>query len=55
MPWKPTGHSGSASGARTFILLISTDLALKYLVISRPALLGVSAQIHEVGVSASYS
>ncbi len=44
------GDTVSTSGARVFTLLIS---ALKRLVTSRPALLGVSAQMHGVGVPAS--
>jgi hypothetical protein len=46
------GDTGSASGARVFALLISS---LKCLVTSRPVLLGVSAQMHGVGVPASDS
>jgi hypothetical protein len=46
------GDTSSASSARVFTLLIS---ALKRLVTSRPVLLGVSAQMHGVGVSASDS
>ena len=44
--------TSSAPGACVFSLLIS---ALKRLVTSRPALLGVSAQMHGVGVPASDS
>ncbi len=44
--------TSSASSARVFSLLIS---ALKRLVTSRPVLLGVSAQMHGVGVPASDS
>ena len=44
--------TSSASSARVFSLLIS---ALKRLVTSRPVLLGVSAQMHGVGVHASDS
>ena len=46
------GDTGNASGARVFTLLIS---ALKRLVTSRPVMLGVSAQMHGVGVPASDS
>ncbi|KAF8495992.1 hypothetical protein F5888DRAFT_1907591 [Russula emetica] len=46
------GDTGSASSARLFTFLIS---ALKFLVTSHPALLGVSAQMHGVGVPASDS
>ncbi len=46
------GDTSSASCARVFTLLIS---ALKRLVTSRPSLLGVSAQMHGVGVPASDS
>ena len=46
------GNTSSASSAHVFTLLIS---ALKCLVISRPVLLGVSAQMHGVGVSAGDS
>ena len=41
------GDTSSASSARVFTLLIS---ALKRLVTSRPILLGVSAQMHGVGI-----
>jgi hypothetical protein len=47
-----TDGDGGASGARIFALLIS---ALQRLVTSRPALLGVSAQMHGMGVHASDS
>jgi hypothetical protein len=43
------GDTGSASSARVFTILIS---ALKRLVTSRPAMLGVSAQMCGVGVPA---
>jgi hypothetical protein len=46
------GDTSSASSARVFTLLIS---ALKRLVTSRPVLLGVSAQMHGVGVPVSDS
>ena len=46
------GDTGNSSRARVFTLLIS---ALKRLVTSRPAMLGVSAQMHGVGVPASDS
>jgi hypothetical protein len=46
------GDTSSASSARVFTLLIS---ALKRLVTSRPILLGVSAQMHGVGVPAGDS
>ena len=46
------GDAGNTSSARVFTLLIS---ALKRLVTSRPVLLGVSAQMHGVGVPASDS
>jgi hypothetical protein len=46
------GDTGSASSARVFTLFIS---ALKRIVTSRLTLLGVSAQIHTLGVSASDS
>jgi hypothetical protein len=46
------GDTGNTSSARVFTLLIS---ALKRLVTSRPVLLGVSAQMHGVGVPASDS
>ncbi|KAI0260988.1 hypothetical protein BGY98DRAFT_1054279, partial [Russula aff. rugulosa BPL654] len=46
------GDTGSSSSARVFSLLIS---AIKHLVTSRPNLLGVSAQMHGVGVPASGS
>lgn len=46
------GDTGSASCPRVFTLLIS---ALKRLVTSRPSLLGISAQMHGVGVPAGDS
>ena len=46
------GDTSSTFGARVFTLLIAT---LQRLVTSRPSLLGVSAQIQGVGVSASDS
>ena len=46
------GDTGSSSSARVFALLIS---AVKHLATSRPNLLGVSAQMHGVGVPASGS
>jgi hypothetical protein len=46
------GDTGGASCPRIFTLLIS---ALKRLVTSRPSLLGISAQMHGVGVPASDS
>jgi protein MON2 len=46
------GDASNASCPRVFTLLIS---ALKRLVTSRPSLLGISAQMHGVGVPASDS
>jgi hypothetical protein len=46
------GNNGSTPGARVFKLLVATSRGL---VTSRPSLLGVSAQIRGVGVSASTS
>ena len=46
------GDASCASSARVFSLLIS---ALKRLVTSRPTLLGISAQMHGVGIPVSDS
>jgi hypothetical protein len=46
------GDTGSTSSARVFNLFIS---ALKHLVTSRPTVLDVSAQMHDVGIPASNS